>query len=63
MIDYLIYIGYLNYHCYDSGDYKILGDLTKESTTKYSYTIPLELWEIVKKLIDWKGTIEDDPTH
>jgi len=63
MIDYLIYIGYLDSHCYGSGNYKKLGDLTEESTTKYSYTLSPELWEIVKNLIDWKGTIENDPTH
>lgn len=61
MIDYLIYTGYLESHYYHCEE--IFGDLTKESTTKYSYTIPPELWEIVKKLIDWKGTIENDPTH
>jgi len=65
MIDYLLYTGYLDshYHYDDLKDYEIFGDLTKESTTKYSYTIPPELWEIVKKVIDWKGTIENDPTH
>ena len=57
MIDYALYKGISEYHYYlDRIDKELYN--YQEDDDKYSYTMSDEMWEVVKKIIGWKGTEE-----
>ena len=56
MIEYAFWQGMTKYSWYHEGYERRFG--YSESLDQYSYTMPDELWEIVKKLLDWQGKEE-----
>ena len=57
MIDYALYKGISeHYYNLDRIDKELYN--YQEDDDKYSYTMSDEMWEVVKKIIGWKGTEE-----